>query len=97
MTPTEKLLAHHEKLIGTTRALSTSTANDQAKASLLVSFCNGYFLTYPEVKEATLDNTSRFYLKTRAQFLNQVKLEETTFSSRLVSTPFSDIRIRSKR
>ncbi len=62
MTPTEKLHAHHEKLIGTIRVLAERTANDQAEASLLLSYCNEYLLSHAEAEEVTLykadDDTS---------------------------------------
>ncbi len=62
MTPTEKLHAHHEKLIGTIRVLAERTANDQADASLLLSYCNEYLLSHAEAEELTLykadDDTS---------------------------------------
>ncbi len=54
MTPIEKLHAHHEKLIGTIRALAERTKTDPADASLLVSYCNEYLVSHAEAEEVTL-------------------------------------------
>ncbi len=54
MTPTEKLHAHHEKLIGTIRALAARTKEDPADASLLISYCSEYLVSHAEAEEVTL-------------------------------------------
>ncbi len=54
MTPTEKLHAHHEKLIGTIRALAERMKVDPADASLLVSYCEEYLVSHAEAEEVTL-------------------------------------------
>ena len=54
MTPSEKLHAHHEKLIGTIRNLADRAAADPAESSLLVPYCSEYLVAHAEAEEVTL-------------------------------------------
>ncbi len=54
MTPSEKLHAHHEKLIGTIKELSERTKKDPAEASLLLAYCSEYLISHAEAEEVTL-------------------------------------------
>jgi hemerythrin-like domain-containing protein len=86
MTTTEKLHAHHEKLIGTIRALAARTKEDPADASLLISYCNEYLVSHAEAEEVTLyvaDNDSDFInkmIREHKEIRHSLDLIDSSFS-----------------
>ena len=54
MNPSEKLRAHHEKLIGTINSLVDRARKTPSDVSLLLSYCRQYLVPHAEGEEVTL-------------------------------------------
>jgi hemerythrin-like domain-containing protein len=54
MNPSEKLHAHHEKLIGTINSLADRARKIPSDVSLLLSYCRQYLVPHAEGEEVTL-------------------------------------------